>query len=424
MQRNEILTLVVQSIKNFLSSPERLETYRAKNCFVRKRLLSMLHVILFLFYSAKTSLWQNIASIRLDLPEISFPKVSKQAISKARQGISPALFQEMYRISVDLFYENIGTRKTWHGLHVFAVDGTKLQVPNTKSNFKNFGKMFSAQKLDYDYSQATASIIYDVLEDYIVHASINRFLCPERNAAMEHLNNLIALDLFQDSVVVFDRGYYSERMFRFCVDHGITCLMRIKADSRPAKHCNGDVLYTLPGNQEKGTEAVTMRVVQVILDNGTKEYLATTLFDPAFSVDMFRELYHLRWPVETKYLELKERFQIECFTGATTTSIIQEFYLNLLLSNIASLVKNHVDEMIDADKNPVRKHRYQSNRSFIIGQIKKRLPKIICGNCDLTVLDDLIEFAYNVRSQIQPDRSSKRRIKKGRTRFNNRKVSF
>ena len=40
---------------------------------------------------------------------------------------------------------------------------------------------------------------------------------------------------------------------------------------------------------------------------------------------MFRELYFYRWPVETKYKELKSRLAIEEFSGATTTSVLQEF---------------------------------------------------------------------------------------------------
>ena len=53
------------------------------------------------------------------------------------------------------------------------------------------------------------------------------------------------------------------------------------------------------------------------------------------------------WPVETKYKELKSRLALEEFNGATTTSVFQEFYINLLLSNLSSLIKNEVDEEIE-----------------------------------------------------------------------------
>ena len=77
-----------------------------------------------------------------------------------------------------------------------------------------------------------------------------------------------------------------------------------------------------------------------------KSNLATNLFDSHISQKMFRELYFYRWPVETKYKELKSRLAIEEFSRATTTSVLQEFYINVLLSNLSSLIKNQVDEEI------------------------------------------------------------------------------
>ncbi len=52
---------------------------------------------------------------------------------------------------------------------------------------------------------------------------------------------------------------------------------------------------------------------------------------------MFKELYFQRWPVELKYKKLKSRFAMEEFSSAAATSIIQEFYINMLLSNLVSL---------------------------------------------------------------------------------------
>lgn len=63
----------------------------------------------------------------------------------------------------------------------------------------------------------------------------------------------------------------------------------------------------------------SVRVISVKLDSSEYEYLVTNIFDKSFTVQMFRHLYFLRWPCETKYLELKERLQIEDFNGATTT---------------------------------------------------------------------------------------------------------
>ena len=77
--------------------------------------------MLLLFFSSKASMFQNLSQIREELGTLSFPDVSKQALSKARQFINPSMFKELYYLSVDLFYSQIPSRKLWQGYHLFAV---------------------------------------------------------------------------------------------------------------------------------------------------------------------------------------------------------------------------------------------------------------------------------------------------------------
>ena len=190
MNRIDICKSIIQFIHDYIANPSNLEAHREQKHFIRKRKLSMFQVIMYLLYSSKASMFQNIACIKEDLGPISFPDISKQAISKARQYINPELFKELYYISVDLFYKCIPKRKLWHGYHLFAIDGSKFELPNSKSNFEFFGEMFSYPDPNRKFTMGLASIVYDVLDDYIVHASFQRYLASERSAALEHLKNL------------------------------------------------------------------------------------------------------------------------------------------------------------------------------------------------------------------------------------------
>lgn len=424
MNRIDICKNIIQSIKEYITNPEKLEPHRVKNHFVRKRKLSLFQVIMYLLYTSKASMFQNLSRIREDLGSLDFPDISKQALSKARQFINPALFKELYYLSVDLFYKQLPSRKLWNGYHLFAIDGSKIELPNSKSNFEFFGEMFGYPDPSRRFTMGLDSIVYDVLDDYIVHASFQRYLASERSAALEHLHNLEDLNIYQNSVVIFDRGYYSEDMFRYCVEHQHLCLMRLKQNYNIAKKCSGDIITVLPGNEKDGTEDVRIRVIEVILNDGTKEYLATNLFDSHISQQMFRELYFYRWPVETKYKELKSRLAIEEFSGATTTSVLQEFYINVLLSNLSSLIKDQVDEEIQITAKSTNKYRYQANRAFIIGRIKTIVPKILCNLFDLSAIDRLYKESLRCRSQIMPGRTFRRKKNKaiGRTHFNNKKL--
>ena len=53
-----------------------------------------------------------------------------------------------------------------------------------------------------------------------IHGLLKRYLCSERYAALLHCAELEKLDLFTDSIIIFDRGYYSEDMFRYFADKG------------------------------------------------------------------------------------------------------------------------------------------------------------------------------------------------------------
>ena len=94
MDRTNICKNIIQSIKDYIMDPVKLEPHRAEKHFVRKRKLTLLHVIIYLLYSSKASMFQNLSRIRDDLSALSFPDVSKQALSKARQFINPSLFKD------------------------------------------------------------------------------------------------------------------------------------------------------------------------------------------------------------------------------------------------------------------------------------------------------------------------------------------
>ena len=388
----------------------------------------MFHIIVYLFYTSKQAMHINISHIRFDLPELDFPKVTKQAVSKARQGISPALFQALFSLSVDLFYKSIGKKKLWRDIYnVFAIDGSRFSVPNSKSNFQQYGEMFSRQDPNRRWSLALGSTIYDVCNDFIIHGLLTRYLGSERDAARKHFVDIEKLGLFKNSILIFDRGYYSEDMFRYFSERNYLCVMRIKEGLKLAKNCSGDCILTLPGDKEKDTSDIPVRVISVSLESGVTEYLVTTIFDESLTADDFRELYFLRWPIELKYGELKNQFLIEEFSGATSISVEQEFFINLLLSNISALLKSSADEEIEKGARKSNKFRYQANRSYIIGRLKWFIPRFLSDCIKIELLKEIFNDACAVRSQIQPGRKCPRKERskaREQKHFNNRKIAI
>ena len=170
---------------------------------------------------------------------------------------------------------------------------------------------------------ALCSVIYDVCNDFIVHGLLKNYLGSERHAALQHCKDLESLNLFDNSILIFDRGYYSEDMFRYFSEKGYLCVMRLRDKYKLSRQCTGDNVLVLYGDPKKGTADINVRVISVKLDGGETEYLATSVFDSLLTAEDFRELYFMRWPIEQKYGELKNQFMMEEFSGATSTSIEQ-----------------------------------------------------------------------------------------------------
>ena len=126
----------------YFQAPKHPLAHVSMQIRTKPRTPSLMALIMYLLYTSKASMFQNLSRIREDLECLDFPDISKQDLSKARQFINPALFKELYYLSVDLFYKQLPSRKLWNGYHLFAIDGSKIELPNSKSNFEFFGEMF------------------------------------------------------------------------------------------------------------------------------------------------------------------------------------------------------------------------------------------------------------------------------------------
>ena len=115
-----------------------------------------------------------------------------------------------------------------------------------------------------------------------------------------------------------------------------------------------------------------LRVVNVILPTGETEKLITNVFN--FTLDEMKEIYNLRWGIEKKFLVLKERLQIENFTGSILELILKDFYATVVISNLVSLSKQEAqllnDKLPNAKK---RKYEYKINTNLAIATLRDTL---------------------------------------------------
>ena len=118
------------------------EKYRIGNAFSRFGKLSFPNLMYFVLQSTHNSISINYSRMLDSLLPSSMPFVSKQAISKARQGISHGAFMELFRLSVSCFYQTYHDLSAWNGFQIYAVDGSTIQIPEPDENSLAFGGNF------------------------------------------------------------------------------------------------------------------------------------------------------------------------------------------------------------------------------------------------------------------------------------------
>ena len=110
---------------------------------------------------------------------------------------------------------------------------------------------------------------------------------------------------------IFDRGYYSQAMFRYFSENGYKCVMRLKENLKLVKQCKGNSLLFIEFEDGASGQlvSISVRVLSIDLGNGTTEYLATNLFDKAYTAGDFKELFLCLEP----YADIGIRFRRQVF---------------------------------------------------------------------------------------------------------------
>lgn len=83
----------------------------------------------------------------------------------------------------------------------------------------------------------------------------------------------------------------------------------------------------------------------------------------------------LRWGVESKYRELKNRLEIEAFNSIKPICIQQEFFAAMFISNLAAILKRNADSCISVSN--TNKYLYKTNRSYILNRIKSYMVPLL-----------------------------------------------
>ena len=333
--------------------------------FTRNRKMPFTNLVLFMLNMVKSSI--QVALDRF-FKESSQEEIhmSQQAYSKAREKIHWEAFRWLFTEGVGDVYINY--YDTWHGYRVSANDGSKLQLPDDQKLRDYFGTMGSAKVA----ATAQASALYDVFNNVLLDVQLEPVKTDERALALRHIEELYKLPSFGKELILFDRGYASFDLIEAMKDRGISYLMRVKKGFNKSidQFTEGDHTTILKKAEH---EDISVRVLKFTLSSGEVETLVTDLTDKRMGINAFKVLYFKRWPVETKYDEIKNKLQVENFSGRTINAINQDFYVCMHMTNIAAIARWEAQEKVDDERSMKdNKYQYHVNENLVIGTLKDR----------------------------------------------------
>lgn len=381
--------------------------------FIKEGKMGFTKLIAFILNLTKKSLQIELDNFFKVLPGTDCT-VTKQAFSEARQKVSPKAFTILYEAITKQFYQE-NDFKTYRGYRLSAIDSTTLELQNTEALRKAYGY---AENITVKVARARVSGLYDVENDFLIDAIIERYEIDEETLAYRHIQKLQEYGLKND-LILFDRGYPSKTLIDRLTEAKINFVMRVSPQ------------FIKEVNQVKSQDEIVefhykkrkyrIRVLKFMLKSGIQEILVSSLLDQSFSIEDFKELYFKRWGIETKYNELKHKLEIENFTGETPIAVEQDFYASMYLSNMAALAKMDADEQIQTqNQTKDLKYEYQTNTNILIGKLKDRLILMILETSERKrkkILNQVMQEITRNAVPIRPGRTNPHIKKTTRDRY-------
>lgn len=399
-----------------------------KTDFTRNRKISMEQTLVELLAMGGESLPKEM----LKFGDINNTELTASAFIQQRAKILPLAFKNLF----DKFNEQCNDKKTYRGYKLLAVDGSEIdcyrnpESPNhmkTKQSEKGFNKIH-------------LNALYDLLNKTYVDV----FLQPRPKADEQGaLVKMLKCHKFaKKTIIIADRGYegYNTLMhlyrtknvdFMCRAKHGAgayRCIARL-----PMTEFDKDVTFevtTTQTNEDKKNNRIFLqtgskkgkknssktsitrwdfespcrfrfRVVRFMLDTGEYETIITSLSRKEFPISEIKQLYHLRWGIETSFRELKYYVGLINLHSRKDDLIEQEIYAALTMYNYCCRIAS----ALPINKTKKVKYDYVINYSMAISICKHFFRR------QESNISKIIRKIIKYTVPIRPGRQDERNIK-------------
>lgn len=377
---------IFKSIKCRIGDADYMERNRTNcNHFTRNRKMPFQSLILFMLNLVKQTLQKELTQFMENFTK--YKNISKSAFSQCRLKLKPEAFIELNDVIIDEYYDD-DKELYFKGYRLLALDTSTLDLPRSDEIIEYFGECYNSGSVITP--KARISNLFDVKNELILNGEVMSYDSSDYDLAIETLGKCRMKDL-----IIFDRGFCAVWFMYYLFMKKLDFVIRVPARfiSQINEFWDSDeyskiiAIEKYPEKSKKRFDDLNLqfepfkvRLVKVELDNGEIEVLATSLFDQQeFETNSFKELYFKRWPVEINFDHLKNHIEIENFTGLSVMAIKQDFYTNILINNMQTLVI-HDANMELQEKKANLNYRYKINRNLSLGFMKDSIIKILMSN--------------------------------------------
>ena len=370
----------------------------------------------------------NNYTIKLSFNEV----ISASSFCYARQNFPPNAFKKITQNVLELYEQktNKHNEYLWKGRRLFAVDGTKVNLPRKTIEDKHGGYKLPCSHAFYP--QGLISCLYRlksrIVYDYSLVNTMN-----EQEEAIKHLKNLKPED-----VVVYDRGYLSYSLLYKHKELGIDGIFRLKKQSFKMidnfiNNDDNDIITDIIPSQKSyykikkkynfinDRKSFKMRLMKYKIKN-QEYYLGTTILDNEISIKDYSQAYHARWGHEELYKSFKHQLKAIEFHGQTESFIKQEIYAGFNIMTLNRIMSNNIEEKFienqDDDLSDPFQRKRKVNFKQQIDDFYRKVEAVIAGESN-TQKDVLAQGAlrymrqsYKTRKNRSYPRKSHRRVNK------------
>ncbi len=385
----------------------------------RRRVINTLLLILMIFRlvfaKAKqgygitvVELWEQCQTIGIQLPQTK--PVTQSAFCNARKKLDEDVFKTLNTRILNAYSEI--NKVLWKGYRLFAVDGTRINLPRElmKDNYRTPSD-------NANYPQGLASCLYQLDEKIPVDFELASHM-NERKCALQHLRYLS-----ENDIVVYDRGYFSYFMLHTHLRKNIPVVFRLTTsrsykvfeDFAQSDDVERIVSITASYNTQqkikKRNEIIEFIPLKLRLikykKSDTTYVLGTTLMDQEkFSIEELADLYFKRWGIEELYKISKILIDVEDFHSKNERGVKQELFAHFVLITISRLFSNYIESELQTRDNIDDAEKTKVNFKNCLATIARNMEELILTQVKL-IGRSLKKIITNISTCVQKERKNR-----------------